>query len=252
MKKKSQKTTQEIKQETLDVRPLDDALELYNSGVKHLSLRHHDEALIYFQQSLKVLLKNNLILEDLTDRVISMIADSYDAIANTQPDNLYYRIDSVAQMQASFPANHPNSAAQIARMFNNLGDNYRKAGKYGEALVSFTHSINILRSKFPYGSHPYTKTIRDNIQSCCTAVNDIGISHLSLGRYNEALACFDQAFHTMRNAFPEGNTMTQISRDNVMKALIELHKIASALLQEGKKDEALALFVQISNSVLQG
>ena len=95
--------------------PVDEAKSLFDIGSKHRALKHHDEALVYFQQSLKILVDNNQLTTDLIDQVILMVGDEYDSIANAQQENLQYRIDSLKTMQSIFPDSHPSSAVQLAR-----------------------------------------------------------------------------------------------------------------------------------------
>lgn len=231
---------------------IDEANLLYNSGLKHNSLRHHDEALVYFQQALKKLIENDLVSYELTEKTIMMIADAFDAIANAQPENLQYRVDTLALMKDGFPMQHPASGAQLARMYNNLADNYRKTGNFKQALDYFSKGLIMLKNYFPFGSHPYFHILKENVGSLCAAVNDQGVALMTLGKEIEALEAFESSLYALTVAFPEGNNLIIGARDYLAKILVNLHKTGVNLIKEDKKNEALKIFVRISDSLLKG
>ena len=149
---------------------------LFELGLTYNKLHDYDEALGYFQQSLKIAIKLND--NELTDKIITNIGNSYDTIAEKHLDSLEYRLNSVIAMQKNLP-DIPATSVQIARILNNIGNEYLRAGKYTDSLNFFIQSFETIKTKVP-NDHPYLHLIVGNIILLCKTLNNEGTIYLTL------------------------------------------------------------------------
>ncbi len=224
-----------------------EAARLFELGLTYSKLHSYDEALSYFQQSLQIAIKLND--KELTDKIITNIGNSYDAIATKQLDSLEYRLSTIINMQKTLP-DVPSTSIQIARILNNIGDEYLRTGQYNESLDFFLQSIETIKNKAP-SDHPYIPVIVNNIILLCETLNNEGNTCLTLAQYDEALQYFSKSFITLKKTFPEGHKDFIAIYSNIIKTCAILHGFGKQYLQENKQKEALELFIKISDAVLQ-
>ncbi len=220
---------------------------LFELGLTYNKLHDYDEALGYFQQSLKIAIKLND--NKLTDKIITNIGNSYDTIAEKHLDSLEYRLNSVITMQKNLP-DIPATSIQIARILNNIGNEYLRAGKYTDSLNFFIQSFETIKTKVP-NDHPYLHLIVGNIILLCKTLNNEGTIYLTLEQYDEALQYFSKSFIILKKIFPQGNEDIIAIYGNIIKTGAILHGIGRQYLQANKEKEALNIFAKISDAVLQ-
>ncbi len=224
-----------------------EAIRLFELGLTYSKLHSYDEALDYFQQSLQIAIHLND--NELTDKIIENIGNSYDVIATTQLDSLEYRLNTIVNMQKTLP-DISASSIQIARILNNIGDEYLRTGQYDESLSFFLRSLEMIKNKAPI-DHPYVSIIVSNIVLLCETMNNEGTTCLTLEQYEEALQYFSQSFITLKRIFPEGHKDSIAIYSNIIKTCAILHGVGKQYLQVNKQKEALDIFVKISDAVLQ-
>lgn len=225
----------------------EEAIRLFELGLTYNKLHNHDEALIYFHQSLQISMQlNNNIL---TDKIISNIGNAYDLIAYKQLDPLEYRLNSIAIMRETLP-DIPSASAQIARILNNIGDEFLKAGQYHDSLDYFLQAWKSIKDRLA-SNHPYISVIRSNIALVCNTMNNAGSTCIALEQYVEALRYFSRSFDTLQKLFPENAKNIQLVYSNLIKTCAKLHEIGKQYLQINKQKEALNIFINISDAMLQ-
>ena len=227
------------------------AEKLFDQGMNHHNLKQFEEALNYLKQSLKLLTDEEQIEGDLINKLIANITDCYDMIANNQTENLQYRLDTLKEIQAILPSKNPNTVVQLVRIINNIGKEHLARNDNAAALRCFNNAIISLKLLFPKGDHPYNQPICDNIANACAKLCQNATELLKSQKIAEALDCFNACMISMQNAFPQGHQLLNVSREAVTKILVQFHKAGRELIEKNKHEDALRIFVTISDILLQ-
>lgn len=252
MTKTNKKETKEaVAFKTASPETVKQAQKLFDQGMSHHNLKQFEEALNYLKQSLKLLIDEEQTEGELVNKLIANIVDCYDLIANNQTESLQYRLDSLKEMQEVLPAKNPNTAVQLVRIANNIGKEHLAKGDNAAALRCFNSAITSLKLLSPKDEHPYRKPICENIANTCAKLCKDAVEMLKSQKIAEALDCFNACMISMQNAFPEGHELLKVSRDAVTKILVQFHTAGKELIEKNKHEDALRVFVTISDILLQ-
>ena len=157
--------------ETAHTQSNDDALRLYNQGNEAYQTGRYQEALGYYESSLKIsrFLKNDQgIFANLNN-----IGVVYDSLGQYEKALSYYEESIKFSKKLNLQQN-------ISTTLNNIGLIYSILGQNKKALYYFEESLKI------------DKQLK-NLPNIATTLNNIGLVYTSLGQYEKALFNYDEA-----------------------------------------------------------
>jgi len=195
----------------------DEALRLYNQGMEAAKYGRYQEALGYFESSLR----DFHALNHLQGISVSLnnIGEVYDSLGQYEKALSYYEESLKIYRQLNIPQS-------IATSLNNIGLVYNSLGQYEKALSFYEESLKIYRQL--------------NIpQYIAMSLNNIGFVYNSLGQYEKALSFYEESLKIYRQLNIPQSIATSLNNIGLVYLTLKDYKKAEKLFKEGGRKEGL-------------
>lgn len=135
----------------------------------------HERGELDYERDMATLRKHLQIAREMQNQ--KLVGQTYNALGYIENDLGYFR-QAESHFQAGFGAVRDDPEYELkGAIRNNLGETYRRLGKYAEAIATYTEAKDLAGQS-------------DNSQGVIIASNNLGWVHLLLGEYEQAAQLF--------------------------------------------------------------
>jgi len=204
---------------------------LYGTGSGFKEIEEYDLALNNFKESLTILQENDLIDNNVTDKVISAMNTIYLIKAKNAEDKLEYLTNTIDEMRSIYPSDHNMAIDGIIKITSEIGIYHRSLNNSNLAIQSTFESYKILKDYYKEKSskHPFHEGLVKNLQTMAQDLNTKAMTLYNIDEYEQSIDLFKVLLEVIEFVSPESNMIIAQYAESIGTAYAKLNQCEKAI-----------------------